>query len=293
MPPVDDTQFAAQLDQAVELIRAATLLDWELGWDGDGITVTRPAVCVNSGNLVPMTWSDGEAGDRMRTRLRAAELTGEELAAVASRAVVEAAAAHELHELTEWFRLDGTVVWDPHPTGRRFEPAPLVTVQVTADDDPPRPSTAMSPMIEWADPTVDVHQLAGQLCERVSVGDGTFGGRQRFTVHGDHLVHLAQHPDRTTGEVREWSWSREILAELLVPAETLDEVAELTRALLEEMAQTMMDATVHEICEHLQIEGVRVFDPHPMADLLHIQRDLLRPRLEFRHAAAVSTPAVA
>lgn len=255
---------------------------------GVSVTVTETVPCAVTGAPVEMCWSDEDQGDQLHTQIADPSISDADLIELACRAALHAAVNNDLHELAEWFTLDGHRVYDPHPNGGRFEPLPF-TARLHFDGDPPHPANQQ--------PGTDTHQLvevpaararavAAELCERVAVGGPTAG---RFEVWGDRLTHLATYPARDTGKLAEWPWSREWLADYTI-ADTGNYAAALRSAIVADMFTLAAQSAVHEALEWLRLDGNRIWDPHPplFEGSTHLaQRDAVTLHLTYRSAPVV------
>jgi hypothetical protein len=253
---------------------------------GCELHITERQRCIRRGTEVEMTWCDGEWGDWLFAKIADPQVADTDIAAVTCEAALRALVAADIHELCEHFRVDGNLVYDPHPNGGRFEVRTGVDVHVRIDDQPgPHEPGGGYPYRHDTDRCeIDVdtaRRIAARLCDRVTVGD------DRYTVHGNHLTHIGHYPDRDTGETREWLWSREWFDSYSV-AEDGNPGAQLRSAICADMFALAVESTVHEAAEWFHFEGQRLWDPHPRP---HTQRDRISARIVLHAEPLVSAVA--
>lgn len=282
----DQTIDARAAHVAATFERIRTRPGTRLEWAGDDVWFTDTATVDRlDGQRRPMCWQDGHAGDLVNAALVDPNVDEDGLTAVCLRAAACAVVAADLHELTEWFSLDGEQVWDPHPNHLRFGDDPHVTHRLTfCGDRPPDPVRGRARHREWVEVTAaTARRVAAELADAV-----TLGPLGAFEVAGDLLVHVATYHDRDSGEPSEFTWSREILGEVAVPAGGNTDAA-MHAVLLAEMYCSAAQSLTHEAAEWLTLDGARPFDPHPYP---HVRSEQLRPVIEF-HTSPLRRPAAA
>lgn len=251
--------------------------------DGVAVTVTEAVPCALTGHRVPMRWDDEDQGEQLCALIGDEAVPDDQLESLAVRAALRAALANDLHELAEWFHLDGAQVYNPHPNGRRYDGEPF-TAHIYIDRNPP--PAQWDPAQRWAEITpAAARRAAEELCDRITVGGPTQG---RFETANGQLTHIGTYPDRDTGEAREWLWSVEPFYDYRVPAGG-NTAAALRARLIADMFDLAAQSAAHEAAEWLTLDGRIVFDPHPDR---YTQRDRVRVRLEH-HTSALCRPAAA
>jgi hypothetical protein len=226
-----------------------------------------------------MCWDDQDLGEKVSTVVADPTVSDAELVDVAVLCAAKAAARNDVHELCEFFVVDGARVFDPHPHGRRYDDAP-VTVDVfgPAERIPPWDGYrfAAGELVEVEDRVVS--RIAAELAERVSAGP-----LGRFEVSGTQMSHVGVYPDRCSGELREFHWTREWACDVVV-ADAGNIAAATRSALVASMFMLAAESLVHEVAEWLTVDGARPFDPHPRGCF---QSDVLRTRLRTVTSALV------
>lgn len=253
-----------------------------ISYPGISIEVIEKDVpCAYTGKTSDMTWDDQDQGEQLSNAASNRHISDDQLIELGVRAAFRAVANNDLHELCEFFRVDGAMIFDPHPNGSRYAKCP-VNLQVLFDDDP-APGPYLHPSgCEYVEVTArTARRIATEMTERVTIGTG------RFETAGDHLTHIGVYHDRDSGDRREWSWSREWLCDAAVPVDG-NPGAALRSALVTDMFTLAAQSAIHEIAEWLTVDGVRVYEPHPSATG-HLDR--VRPRLTFDRSPLVAAAA--
>lgn len=296
-PPcaITDTEVTARWGHVSDLIATATTRP------GAAITVAGPFVftetvnCIHRNVPVDMEWEDHQAADMLARAVNDPTIP---LAALADHTHLAAAATiirNDVHELFEHLRYNDRPVVDPHPNNSRH-PAPTVDVTVTATLDPDNPDLfarrrlsepvprahATSPSEHWIE--LDGNYAAGiarPVIAELNRSTAAAGGRHRFAIDDEAIIHTAQYPDRDTGIDTDYTWSVPVLADLCVP-DTGDRAAATRSMIVSEAIRIAVGSIVHKVAEWLHFAGTRVYDPHPrFAGGTLGQIDRLRPRLSW------------
>lgn len=204
-----------------------------------------------------VVYTDTVAGARAADSV--ADLTGSEAALLdtVTFACCEALVHSGIHMLCEWFCVDGVRVFDLD--GGCFNNAGL-SVDVHCSEFPFMRPPTRADMSTMEDVELRVvSRVARDLASRCSLGP--LGS---FEVYGSTLIHVGSYPDRGSGTVKEYSWTRDCFGDVAVfPDGNLG--AAVRAGVCTEMFTAAAESITHEVAEWFHVDGVRVFDPHPFA----------------------------